>query len=114
MFYKEEGFLEGVLRRGFREGTQKAETRLFESTTPLACALIVETWPDMWGPDFIHPHAQRLKIPLYRVGVAHEREGGFLQNSCCEGAFDKCTHPTLSLERKIAFWPGKFGRISKP
>ena len=34
-----EGFLEGVLRRGFREGTQKAEVRLFESTTPLACAL---------------------------------------------------------------------------
>ena len=31
----EEGFSEGVLSRGSREGTQKAETRLFESTTRL-------------------------------------------------------------------------------
>ena len=33
------GFLEGVLRRGCQEGTSKAETRVFESTTPFACAL---------------------------------------------------------------------------
>ena len=29
-------FLEGVLRRDFREGTWKAETRLFESTNPVS------------------------------------------------------------------------------
>ena len=31
---------EGVLRRDFREGTEKAETRLSKSTAPFACALL--------------------------------------------------------------------------
>ena len=35
-----EGFLEEVLRRDFREGTQ-AETHLFKSATPCACALTI-------------------------------------------------------------------------
>ena len=30
--------LRRVLRRGFREDTQKAQIRLVESTTPLVCA----------------------------------------------------------------------------
>ena len=35
----EEGFLEGVLRGGFREGTDKAERHLFKIQVPLACTL---------------------------------------------------------------------------
>ena len=38
-----------VLRRGFREGTSKAEVRLFESTTPLACALLMYSYTNKRG-----------------------------------------------------------------
>ena len=74
-----------VLRRGFREGTSKAEVRLFESTTSLACALEFLIWPcEFWkiACAFLSEFLQRILPRIVRPCLS--RVSAPLKNSCPE------------------------------